>query len=123
MLDDGVTLAGSSDYPVAGFEVLAAVKSAAVRRSRLEEVVEPHQAIGVEEALRAYTLGSALALGVEKEVGAISAGKQADLVVLSRNPLDADPERVDEIEVLRTYCAGRLAYIAPNDSPPSTTKV
>ena len=53
------------------------------------------------------------ALGVENEVGTISAGKQADLVVLSENPLDADPEHVDEIDVLRTYRAGRLAFTRP----------
>jgi predicted amidohydrolase YtcJ len=110
MLDAGVTLAGSSDYPVAGFDVLAAVKSAATRRSELGKSIEPDQAIGVEDALRAYTVGSALALGVEKDVGSISAGKQADLVVLSENPLELDPKRVDEIEVLSTYRAGRVAF-------------
>jgi predicted amidohydrolase YtcJ len=117
MIDAGVTLAGSSDYPVSGFDVLAAVKSAATRRSRLEEPVEPEQAIGVEEALRAYTVGSALALGVEHDAGTIAAGKQADLVVLSENPLDADPERIDEIEVLRTYRGGRLAFSSGRSSP------
>ena len=110
MLDAGVTLAGSSDYPVADFDVLAAVKSAATRRSQLGESLGPDQAIGVEDALRAYTMGSALALGVEKEVGSISAGKQADLVVLSENPLEVDRERVDEIKVLGTYRAGRLVF-------------
>jgi len=110
MLDAGVTLAGSSDYPVADFDVLAAVKSAATRRSQLGESLGPDQAIGVEDALRAYTMGSALALGVEKEVGSISAGKQADLVVLSENPLEVDRELVDEIKVLGTYRAGRLVF-------------
>ena len=40
----------------------------------------------------------------------IAAGRQADLVVLSENPLDVDPERVGEIGVLRTYRSGRLAF-------------
>ena len=112
MLDAGVTLAGSSDYPVSHFDVLAAVKSAATRRSRLGSTLEPEQAISVQEAFRAYTQGSALALGVENDVGTISVGKQADLVVLSENPLEVDTERVDEIAVLRTYCGGRLAFSA-----------
>jgi predicted amidohydrolase YtcJ len=110
MLDAGVTLAGSSDYPVSHFDVLAAVKAAVTRRSRLEKVLEPDQAIDVEDVLRAYTAGSALALGVEKDVGTIAPGKQADLVVLSENPVDADAERIDEIQVLQTYRAGRLAF-------------
>ena len=113
MLDAGVTLAGSSDYPVSHFDVLGAVKAAVTRRSRLDNALEPEQAISVEEALRAYTRGSALALGVEDAVGSISSGKQADLVVLSENPLDADPERVDRIDVLQPYRAGELAFSRP----------
>jgi predicted amidohydrolase YtcJ len=110
MLDAGVTLAGSSDYPVSQFDVLRAVKAAVTRRTRLGEELEPLQAITIEDTLRAYTHGSALALGVANDVGTISPGKQADLVVLSKSPIDADPERIDEIEVLRTYLTGRLAY-------------
>src|SRR5437764_3852076 len=110
MLDAGVTLAGSSDYPVSQFDGLAAAKAAVTRRSRLENVLEPDQAIGVEDVLRAYTAGSALALGVEKNVGTIAAGKQADLVVLSENPAEIDGERIDELEVLQTYRAGHLAF-------------
>jgi predicted amidohydrolase YtcJ len=112
MLDAGVTLAGSSDYPVSHFDVLAAVKSAVTRRSRLGHTLEPEQAISVQEALRAYTLGSAMALGVEEDVGSIAAGKQADLVVLSENPLEVDVERIDEIAVMKTFRGGRLAFSA-----------
>ena len=46
------------------------------------------------------------------DVGTISTGKRADLVVLSKSPIDADPERIDEIKVLRTYLAGKLAFSA-----------
>jgi predicted amidohydrolase YtcJ len=110
MLDAGVTLAGSSDYPVSHFDVLRAVKAAATRMTRLGEELEPEQAITVEDTLRAYTQGSALALGVANDVGTISTGKQADLVVLSKSPINADPEHIGDIEVMRTYIAGRLAY-------------
>jgi hypothetical protein len=110
MIETGVTLAGSSDYPVSHFDVLGAVKSAVIRRTRLGAALEPEQAIGIEDALRAYTRGSALALGVADDAGTISAGKRADLVVLSENPLDAEPERIDDVEVLSTYVAGELAF-------------
>ena len=79
------------------------VKAAATRRTRREQTLEPDQAISVEDALRAYTQGSALALGVANDVGTISTGKRADLVVLSQNPLKIAAEHVDEIKVLRTY--------------------
>ena len=110
MLDAGVTLAGSSDYPVSHYDVLRAIKAAATRRTRLDETLEPDQAISVEDALRAYTQGSALALGVSNDVGTISTGKRADLVVLSQNPLKTAAEHIDEIKVLRTYLAGQPAF-------------
>jgi hypothetical protein len=110
MLDAGVALAGSSDYPVSHFDILSAVKAAVTRRTRRDKTLEPDQAIGVEDALRAYTHGSALALGVAHDAGTITARKRADLVVLSENPLEADADRIDEIQVLRTYLAGKLVY-------------
>ena len=41
------------------------------------------------EALQAATIVSARAMGVDKDSGTIEAGKRADLVILSANPLDA----------------------------------
>lgn len=113
LLDAGVPLAGSSDHPVSDYDVLEAVRAAATRRTRLGNVCEPQQAIGVGEALAAYTRGSAAALGVSDAVGTVTAGKQADLVVLSGDPTAVDPERLDGISVMRTYVAGRLAHAAP----------
>ena len=110
MLDCGVRLAGSSDYPVSHYDVPAALRAAVTRRSRGGHVPQPEEAIGVEEALRAYTAGSALALGVEDEAGTIAEGKRADLVVLSADPRSVDPDRLHELSVLRTYVGGRLAH-------------
>lgn len=110
LLDAGVELAGSSDYPVAGYEVLAAVRAAVTRRTRSGALFEPEQAIEVEEALRAYTVGAARALGAEAEAGSIEPGKRADLVALSADPLAADPDRLGELTVDRTWVGGRLAF-------------
>jgi predicted amidohydrolase YtcJ len=108
----GVELAGSSDYPVAGYDVLAAVKAAATRRTQLGEHYRPDQAISVERALRAYTAGSARALGVEAETGSLEPGKRADLVALSGDPLTTDPDRIDELRVERTWIAGETVHEA-----------
>jgi predicted amidohydrolase YtcJ len=109
LLDAGVELAGSSDHPVSGYDVLAAVEAAVKRNTKGGRVWAPEEAITAEEALRAYTLGSARALGVEDEAGSLEPGKRADIVVLS-----GDPRRVDatSLEVSRTYLGGELAYTA-----------
>jgi predicted amidohydrolase YtcJ len=110
MADAGVELAGSSDYPVSHYDVLAAVGAAATRRTELGELFDADQAIGVEEALRAYTVGAARALGVEHEAGTIEAGKRADLVVLSADPTAVDPERLEDVEVTRTFLSGEPVF-------------
>lgn len=60
--------------------------------------------------MRAYTTGSAAALGVEDIAGSMTIGKQADLVILSNNPLDVDPSLIGSIQVLRTYVAGTAVH-------------
>lgn len=107
-----VELAGSSDYPVAGYDVLAAVKAAVTRRTQTGELYRPDQAIDVERVLRAYTAGSAHALGVEHQTGTLEPGKRADLVALSGDPLETDPERLDELRVERTWVGGEPVHEA-----------
>jgi predicted amidohydrolase YtcJ len=84
----------------------------ATRRTRRGGGYRPDQGIGVERALRAYTSGSARALGVEAEAGTLAPRKRADLVALSGDPLETDPERLDELSVERTWLAGELVYQA-----------
>jgi predicted amidohydrolase YtcJ len=109
LLDAGVELAGSSDHPVSGYDVLAAVEAAIRRRTRGGRVSYPGEAITAEEALRAYTVGSAKALGVEHEAGSLEPGKRADIVVLSGDPRRTAPT---SISVRRTYLGGELVYEA-----------
>src|SRR5205085_1819392 len=119
-LDAAVMEAGRRGFQVAqhaiGNEAISVALTAIERagstldeppgRPRLE------QAIGVDEVLQAYTRGGAAALGIEQQAGTIEPGKQADLVVLSADPVRTDPDRIDDLAILRTYVAGQLAYEA-----------
>ena len=108
LLDAGTELAGSSDHPVSGYDVLAAIEAAMCRHTKQRRTVGPEEAITAEEALRAYTLGSAKALGVEHEAGSLTPGKRADITVLSGDPRHtATPT---DLCVERTYLGGELAY-------------
>lgn len=64
----------------------------------------PSQRLSLEEALRAYTLGGAYAGFAEEELGSLTPGKQADLIVLD-NPFTAQ-ERLQDLEVEQVYLAG-----------------
>ncbi len=102
----GVELAGSSDYPVTQPDVLAAISAAVTRRTAAGATLAADQAVDVELMLRAYTLGSARALGCEHQAGSITPGKQADLVHLSEDPLTHNPAQLAEIQINATWIAG-----------------
>ena len=63
-----------------------------------------------EEALRAYTLGSAYASFEEDIKGSIAKGRLADLVVLSRPIFEIEPAQLLETEVVMTIVGGRIVY-------------
>jgi hypothetical protein len=61
-------------------------------------VIGPQQRISREEALRIFTYNGAYALWMEEELGSIEAGKLADLVILSQNPLTCPEDDIREIK-------------------------
>jgi predicted amidohydrolase YtcJ len=71
----------------------------------------PEQRLRVEEAIVAYTLGSAYAAFQEKDRGSLEVGKLADLVVLSRDILaPAERDHIAETEVQIAMAGGKVVY-------------
>ncbi|MFD5975932.1 amidohydrolase [Streptomyces bacillaris] len=106
-LDHGVTLVGSSDRPVADGSPLRAIQFMVERASLTGRTIGGDEAIGVEEALRAYTVAGAHASHRDGAAGTLSPGKRADLVVLGDDPHRVDPGRIGDIEIVTTYVDGR----------------
>ena len=78
-----------------------------------DEPCEPpveDQTISVLQGLKMLTIDAAYALHIEKRLGSIKTGKIADLVVLSDNPFDVDPDDIKSIEVLMTMIDGKIAF-------------
>jgi predicted amidohydrolase YtcJ len=72
----------------------------------------PEQKITVEEAVRAYTMGSAYASFEEKIKGSIEPGKLADLIVLSDDIFAIDPIKIADTKVVMTIFDGQ-AVVGP----------
>jgi len=70
----------------------------------------PEQRTSALEALRAFTSNAAYSVFEEKRKGTIEAGKQADLAVLSENPLTLPPSNIKEIRVEMTFYRGKITY-------------
>lgn len=112
MLEAGLPMALSSDAPVVeSDDPLQGIACAVLRRDREGGTLAPEQALTVAEALRAYTVGGAVACG-DSERGALKPGQRADLAVLSQNPLDLHPEALHEVRVLETWRDGERVFEA-----------
>jgi predicted amidohydrolase YtcJ len=113
LLDSGATMAFGTDWTVAPLNPVLTVYAAVTRRTidgKNSKGWIPEQKISVEEAVRAYTVGSAYAEFQETVKGSISAGKLADLVILSRDIFKIDPKEIEKVKVNFTVVDGRVVY-------------
>ncbi|HEY3342913.1 MAG TPA: amidohydrolase family protein, partial [Anaerolineae bacterium] len=108
--DAGARLAFGSDSPVEDFNPLVGLH-AAVTRQRANgfpgpEGWYPRQRVGIDDAIRAYTLGAAYAGGMENEIGSLETGKLADLVVLSHDITAIPASELLNVQVRRVMLNG-----------------
>lgn len=68
------------------------------------------QTITAEQSMRALTTNSAYASFEENVKGSLAAGKLADLVILSDDPLSVPTEQINTIQVLMTMIGGKPEY-------------
>lgn len=116
LLDHGATLAFGSDAPVERLDVFAGLHAAVTRTGPGRQPRGgwfPEQRITTQEALRAYTVGPALAAGTEESLGALMPGRQADLILLDRDPLADDLPDLLGTRVLATMIEGIWVWQAP----------
>ena len=101
LLDNGIPLALGSDGPINPYLniMLAAIHP-----------INPSEAISLEQAVRAYTFGSAFAEFEEKEKGTLTVGKFADLAVLSQNIFKIPMEALPGITSILTMINGKVVY-------------
>lgn len=97
------------DTPVVPMDPLMLVWTAVNRLSSSGQVIGAAERISAMEALKAVTINAAWQIFQEDNRGSITAGKYADLVVISGNPL-AQPETIRDLEVLHTMVGGRTIF-------------
>jgi predicted amidohydrolase YtcJ len=112
-LNKGVGLAFGTDYPVEPVSPFRGLYAAVTRKSEngKQEYV-PEQRITIDQAITAYTSGSAFAEFEEKEKGKLTAGMLADFIVLDRDVTAVSPEKLLATKVLRTVVGGKTVFEA-----------
>ena len=109
----GAALAFGTDYPVEPVTPFRGLYSALTRQNEAgKKSYYPGQKLTIEEAIAAYTAGSAFAEFSEKEKGKLAPGMLADFVVLDRDITSVLPPKVLETKVLRTIVGGKTVYEA-----------
>jgi predicted amidohydrolase YtcJ len=99
------------DTPVVPIDSRLQLWTAVVRETSSGQSLGPDERISVERSLRAMTRDAAWQMRLEDQVGSIEPGKQADLVLLSDNPLETSGD-LRGIEVERTVVAGVTVFQA-----------
>jgi predicted amidohydrolase YtcJ len=110
--DAGVPFSVHSDAPITPLGPLFTAWCAVNRFTASGRVLGEHERIGVMDALHAVTLGAAVTLKLDAEIGSIECGKRADFCVLEDDPLQLPPERLKDARVWGTVQGGRV-FAAP----------
>jgi len=111
--DSGAVLANGSDAPIEELDPLAGIRAAVLRTIDDRPGWRMEEALTVEEALHATTVAPAWLAYDERRRGKLLPGYLADLVVLSRDPLECPPEELETVEVVATMVGGRWVHNPP----------
>ncbi|WP_432102196.1 amidohydrolase [Streptomyces sp. bgisy091] len=111
--DAGLRVSLHNDGVCTPTDPLSGVATSVTRRSSSGRVHGAHQALTVEEALRAVTVNAAWQLHLEDHVGMVRPGMRADFAVLDTDPRAVPPGRLREnVHVTGTYLSGRRTWSA-----------
>ena len=116
LLRHGARLAGGSDWPVSSANPLLEMEVAVTRVSEVERSGSPFlpdERLSLDDALAAFTIGSAYVNHLDAESGSIEVGKLADLALLDRNLRSPGAGPLGEAAVQATWVEGVEVYTRP----------
>ena len=112
LIDAGIYACAGSDFGPGPFAALMGIQGMVTRKGWDGKVWGANQKISVSEAIAVNTYNGAWASGEEAIKGSITAGKLADYVVLADDPHTVDPEKIRDIQIVRTVVGGTISHQA-----------
>jgi predicted amidohydrolase YtcJ len=112
LLDAGVYATAGSDFSPGPFAPLMGIQGMVTRTGWDGTTWGANQRVTVDEAIRINTLNGAYASGEEAIKGSITTGKLADFVTLADDPHTVKPDKIKDIQIVRTVVGGTTMYQA-----------
>ncbi|MCH9690749.1 MAG: amidohydrolase [Gammaproteobacteria bacterium] len=115
----GVKMAFGSDYPATGAGTLgmSPLYNIEIGHTRQDPgepnaKVQPNEneRLDLETLIKGYTIDGAYQLHMEDQIGSITVGKFADMVVLEDNLFETSPYEIAKIKVEQTFLGGEVVY-------------
>lgn len=117
MISKGLVVCNGSDAPVIQYPPRYGIYAAATRESSTGLIVNPGEAISIEEAFATYTSEASKCLGMEDLIGSIEPGKLADIVIWDRDPIMVGGARdILNMRPLYTIVDGKIVFPSPSYS-------
>jgi predicted amidohydrolase YtcJ len=106
----GIIAAASTDAPVVPVNATIGLQTMMTRRDLNGDVIWPEESIGLEDALRAYTVNGAYASFEESTKGSLEVGMAGDMAVFETDLAAVAPADIGSVRIDHTVLDGSLVY-------------
>ncbi len=110
LMKSGAVICNGTDTPVEDVDPIACFYASVTRQLADGSLFYPEQRMSREEALRSYTLNGAYASFEENILGSLTAGKLADITVLSQDIMTVPENEIPKTQVVMTIVGGKVLY-------------
>lgn len=109
-LNKNILFTFHQDSPVIKPNMFETIWCAVNRKTSSGKILGKDERIEVIDAIKAVTINSAYQYFEEDKKGSIKEGKQANLIIVDKNPLKVDKDEIKSIQVLETIKQGKTIY-------------
>ncbi len=110
LMKSGAIIANGTDVPVERIDPMANFHATITRKTKDGSVFYGDQKMSRPEALKSYTWNGAYAAKEETIKGSLTAGKLADITVLSQDIMSIPEDQIPSTQVVYTIVGGKVAY-------------
>jgi len=110
LMKSGAIVTNGTDAPVEDIDPIPSFYASVSRKLKDGTVFYPDQRMSRMEALRSYTINAAYAAFEDKIKGSLTAGKLADITVLSKDIMTVPEDQIPTAQVLYTIVGGKVQF-------------